>query len=1054
MDETKNTSGLEQNETNADSLRWHMETDMLTGLLNKEATIADINKILSENTGKNHALLIIDIDNFSKINEKEGKAVGDHILEILADLFTDSFRQSDVVGRVGGDEFVVLLVDVPTEESVRKKIAQLSGAIKRSVNYALPTRISLSIGFTMSNGKWTNYENMFRQADEALYQAKKLKKGKIFEYGNLQSELTKDYCSSDKTVLVVEDNVTVRNYLVQNLVQDYYVLEAANGQEALEMLEQNSMEIDGIILDLVMPVMDGYKFLEIVKQSQEYRNIPILIATSDDEPDNETRVLKLGAWDFVTKPFNMDVLKFRLQNAILHSQLTAFNQLKYLAEFEQVTGIYNKRKFFEMTREMLVENTEKQFVFIRMDIENFKLVNSFFGASEGDRYLRKIGEVLRKYAKGNSLCTYGYMMSDVFCMCMPFLSKKGMEKILDEITLKIRGLCDNFRIIPKFGLYIISDPYMNVDEMYDHAIMASKLCKGSYLYNHAYYEESMWDVLERESELSSEMVKALEEGQYVVYYQPKYETKTGKPSGAEALVRWKHPEKGMISPGDFIPLFERNGFITKLDYYVWEEVCKFISRKRKEGKYMPPVSVNVSRMNLYNPKLAEQLQELVEKYEIPASLLNLEITETAYTENPLVLHETLKRLQEMGFVIMMDDFGSGYSSLNMLKDLTVDVLKIDMFFLSDNLSERAERIIASIVRMAKWLNMQVVVEGVEQTNQVKFLQSIGCDYIQGYYYARPMPMEDYEKIIDNCLTSPLENAMSLKDKEDKNDLWQAIPYASMVFDGLLQPVAVYRYDEDDDLELLRANAAFAKIFGYDEMTQHEMNNHVDGKTQYILRNGLKNAFKRQEEIKIEYRRKDAHQKMMWAQVKFKYSGVLNGHHIFVGIFQDITQNKKSEKELERFQKMMHTQAPENPYMLIADDQESSREILKALFEEKYRILEAVDGKEALDLLEMYGEQISVVLLDLQMPRMGGEAFLESKNKDERYADIPVVVVSADSSEVSQMQMLEMGVNDYITKPFVPEVAVQRVTNVLEFKLRFREMVQEYKKIKMEVKKEE
>lgn len=1049
MKDKKNYEQWEEQVVEKDSLRCRLEIDALTGLLNKEATMEDVTKILQEFPEKNHALLIIDVDNFSDINEREGIVIGDRILTILADLFTDSFRQSDIIGRVGGDEFVVLLVDVPSEDSVRRKISQLTGAIKRSVNYSLPTRISLSIGFTMSNGKVTTYENMFRQADEALYQAKRVKKGKIFEYGNLNSELTKDYCSSDKTVLVVEDNVTIRNYLMQNLVQDYYVLEAANGQEALELLENNSTEIDGIILDLVMPVMDGYKFLEIVHKKTEYRNIPIIIATGNEDQDNETKVLKLGAWDFVTKPFNIDVLKFRLRNAILHSQLTAFNQLKYLAEFDQVTGIYNKKKFFEMTHEMLVLNPEKQFVFVRLDIENFKLINSFFGASEGDRYLRKIGEVLRKYAKGSELCTYGHMLSDIFCFCVPFLSRKGMEKILEDITERIRGLCDNFRILPKFGLYVISDPFMSVDEMYDHAIIASKECKGNYICNYAYYEESMWDDLEKENELSSEMVKALEEGQFVVYFQPKYETKTGKPSGAEALVRWIHPEKGMISPGDFIPLFEKNGFITKLDYFVWEEVCKFINRKRREGKYMPPISVNVSRMNLYNPMLVDQLKELVERYNVPASMLNLEITETAYTENPLVMHETLKRLQEIGFVIMMDDFGSGYSSLNMLKDLTVDILKIDMFFLSDNMSERAERIIASIVRMAKWLNMQVVVEGVEQTNQVKFLQSIGCDYIQGYYYARPMPVEEYEEIIEKCLTSPLEQTLPLKDNEDKNELWQAIPYASMVFDGLLQPVAVYRYDGEEEYELLRANAAFAKAFGYDEMTQHEVNEYVDARQLHILRNGFKNALKLQEEVQIEYRRKDPQQKLMWAQVKIKYSGVLNGHNIFVGIFQDITQSKKSEKELERFQKMIHTQVPENPYMLIADDQESSREILKELFEDKYRILEAEEGQEALDLLEMYGEQISVVLLDLRMPKMTGGDFLKAKNQDERLAEIPVVVVSSDTSEVSQLQMLELGVNDYITKPFVPEIAVQRVRNVLEFKLRFQELVQEYRHVKEE-----
>ncbi len=1029
------------------NLRYRLETDELTGLFNKKAVEDYITKILKELPQQNHALLLLDIDNFSLINEKEGRATGDKVLTILSELFIDSFRQGDIIGRIGGDEFAVLLVDVPGEDSVRRKISQLTGAIKRSVNYALPTKISLSIGFTMTNGRISTYDNLFRQADDALYQAKRVKKGKIFEYGNLSAD-TRDYCSSDKTVLVVEDNVTIRNYLTMNLGQDYYVLEAANGQEALDLLEEHGTEIDGILLDLVMPVMDGYEFLEIVRKKTEYHNIPIVIATGSDEIDNETKALKLGAWDYVTKPFNITVLKFRLHNAILHSQLTAFNQLKYLAEYDQVTRIYNKRKFFEMTHQMLIDNQEKQFVFVRLDIENFKLINSFFGPSEGDRFLRRIGEVIQKFSSGNELCTYGYMQSDVFCLCLPFLSKKAMEKLLTRFTEQINGLCENFQIVPKFGLYIISDHLMSIDEMYDHSIMAAKECKGNYICNYAYYEKGMWAVLEKENELSSEMEKALAEGQFIVYYQPKYETKTGKPSGAEALVRWNHPEKGMISPGDFIPLFEKNGFISKLDRYVWEEVCKFISRKRAEGKYVPPVSVNVSRMNLYNPKLVEQLQDLINQYKIPASLINLEITETAYMENPLVMHETLKRLQEIGFVIMMDDFGSGYSSLNMLKDLTVDILKIDMFFLSDNMSERAERIIASIVRMAKWLNMQVVVEGVEKTNQVRFLQNIGCDYIQGYYYAKPMPMEDYEEIIDTCRTSPLEQVVPVVSEESKNDLWQAIPYASMVFDGLLQPVAVYRYD-GEEIELLRANAAFAKAFGYDEMTQHEMREHVGNAAFEAIRNGFQNALNRQEEIRVEYRRKDLQQKTMWAQVKIKYSGILNGHHIFVGIFQDITENKKSEKELGKFQKLLLADGAAKPYILIADDQEEARIILRELFSEQYRILETEDGQEAIDLMEVYGDQIGIVLLDLVMPKMRGEEVLQARNKDERLLDIPVVVVSSDSLEASKLSMLDLSVNDYITKPFEPEVIMQRVENALQFKDRFREMVREYEKIKEE-----
>ena len=244
------------------------------------------------------------------------------------------------------------------------------------------------------------------------------------------------------------------------------------------------------------------------------------------------------------------------------------------------------------------------------------------------------------------------------------------------------------------------------------------------------------------------MDHALETEEFVVYFQPKYELDHYKPMGAEALVRWKKADGTIVSPGDFIPVFESNGFIIKLDYYVWDKVCQLIKNNLNHRGDSEVVSVNVSRVNLYNPEFLESLVNLVEKYKIPPKYLHLELTESAFSDDARMIQNAVDYLHKAGFTLLMDDFGSGYSSLNVLKDINIDVLKIDMRFLSKGPSEeRSEKILEAVIKMAKSLDMQVIAEGVEEEKQVKMLKRLGCDYIQGYYFAKPMPKKDYIKLL-------------------------------------------------------------------------------------------------------------------------------------------------------------------------------------------------------------------------------------------------------------------------------------------------------------------
>ncbi len=276
--------------------------------------------------------------------------------------------------------------------------------------------------------------------------------------------------------------------------------------------------------------------------------------------------------------------------------------------------------------------------------------------------------------------------------------------------------------------------------------MACNSVKGIYDVNYAFYDDRFMENLRAEQVIIDNMKLALTDRQFIVYYQPKYDLSIEKPAGAEALVRWIHPELGFMPPNDFIPLFERNGFITDLDIYVWDTACKDMSDWIKAGHQPIPISVNVSRADIYNPNLTTILLDLIQKYDLDPQYLHLEITETAYTENSTQLIHVVNQLKSLGFIIEMDDFGSGYSSLNMLAEISIDILKLDRGFIQNEMTnEKSKGILNFVVGLAKWLKLPIVAEGVETKEQIQSLKVLGCEYVQGYYYAKPMPKEDFEK---------------------------------------------------------------------------------------------------------------------------------------------------------------------------------------------------------------------------------------------------------------------------------------------------------------------
>ena len=613
------------------------------------------------------------------------------------------------------------------------------------------------------------------------------------------------------TVLIVDDQEINRTILRTILQKDYDTKEAGNGKEALEILEKDKDGIQAILLDLVMPLMDGYTFLKAIRDTP-MNQIPIIVITGETSAEFEEQALKAGAWDFISKPYQPTILLGRLKNAIARSQMGLFEHMKHLAEHDLLTDLYNRDMFYRATREMIDRNPGTKFSMIRFDIDSFNLVNSFWGEKEGDKLLKFITGLIRKAMDAQPVCTYGRINSDIFCFCMPS-DEKNITGIIEDIKRQLSSYNDSFYVKPSFGIYEITKPQYSIEAMYDRATIAAQKCKGKYNLYVGTYDNGIHDQRVREREIENEMQKALEEEQFKVYLQPKYSLKTDLPSGAEALVRWDHPQWGMVSPGVFIPVFERNGFISELDYYMWDHVCALIRKWLDEGLDPAPVSVNISRVNMYNPHIVRKIASLTKKHGIPNSLLNLELTESAYMDNPDAMKEIVRSLQAEGFKVMMDDFGSGYSSLNTLKDITVDVLKVDMKFLKGGDEEgRSERILASIIRMAGWLSLPVIVEGVETREQTEFLRSIGCGFVQGFYFARPMPVAKYEQLI-RSIGKVSEEETQMTNEKMNEMIWTNNENVELFFDSLRHPAAIFEADSRT-LSPLRVNRCYNEAFGY------------------------------------------------------------------------------------------------------------------------------------------------------------------------------------------------------------------------------------------------
>ena len=550
--------------------------------------------------------------------------------------------------------------------------------------------------------------------------------------------------NSKKLVLVVDDESVNRQLLGYIVSNDYEVIYAENGVDALEKVQANQENLSMILLDLLMPEMDGFELLKILKSNESLKQIPVIVLTA--EKSAEVKALNMGAADFITKPYDMpEVILARIARII---ELAEDRMIIQATERDGLTGLYTKDYFMEYCHELDQFYPDWEMDAVAVDIEHFHLINELYGRAYGDKVLRLLAdtfrEVLSTIADGY-VCRYEADMFFVYCTHLD-----DQQIVLDRIDQALAGLSENQKIRVRLGVYPQVERGVEMTQRFDRAKLACNRIRNNFMQNIAYYDMEIHENSIYEERLINDIHDALTNRDLIVYYQPKYNVTGEEPvlSSAEALIRWKHPELGMISPGAFIPLFERNGLIQLLDHYVWEEAAAQVKRWKEEFGRTVPVSVNVSRLDLYDPHLEDRLLKVLRDHDIGPEDYMLEVTESAYAEDTRQLIEVVEQLRKDGFKVEMDDFGSGYSSLNMLTTLPIDVLKMDMKFVKHvHKDQKSRRMIELVIDIADYLSVPVVAEGVEEEEQVAILKEAGCQIIQGYYFSIPLPPADFSKLL-------------------------------------------------------------------------------------------------------------------------------------------------------------------------------------------------------------------------------------------------------------------------------------------------------------------
>ncbi len=899
--------------------------DPLTGIKNKHAYVEReeaIDLLLRDKNGGDLCLFIFDLNDLKMINDTYGHQVGDDIIIKSVQMIKSVFK-NQIIYRIGGDEFATF-VDGPDFAIRYQLLEEFNKMIESNIGKNEPI---VAVGFAdYVPEKDNSLRSIFTRADERMYARKK----KLKEMANhSDSEVQNDASTSDsvsrlniyelfynydkRSLINLLNNSSCDEIIEVDFTNDtykqFYHVEGKYfvpnvGISFKELVNFTAkhivhpddigaywtlMKFDGFFERLANAKIPNFDFAHFRFKLQDgnYRYVEQCVIAGEENglPPGMLRLYIFDIHNLMTR---------RIGVISDESNLISVGR-------DQKTGLYTSKDFFSKAEQIVKDNRDKEWCILFVDIEHFKFFDEWFGREQGDYLLAKIGVELSE----NELVktgVAGYLGQDDFAVLAEF-NKDKISSLYEHIRDHIASFGLTTGFLPAIGVALLEKDMVLVDA-FDRASIAASKAKGDIKNRIVYYNSDMQFLAQHEFRILTEFMNAMKNDEITFYLQPQCHAKTGKIAGVEALARWIKKDGTSVPPNTFIPVLEKYNFVTDLDKYLWEKI--FISLKDwlDKGFDAVPVSINVSRVDIYNFDIANYIRDLADKYSLPHNLIKVEITESAYAETTNVVEDIVGRLRKDGFSVLMDDFGRGYSSLNMLSSIKLDAIKLDSEFLrlKGTDYERGIRVIESVVNMAKVMGLPIIVEGVETKEQCEFLMDLGCRYIQGYYFYKPMPVEDFRKVIsqegkiyERGFVVKANEQIRIREFLDKNI------YSDTMLNNILGAVAFYSWD-GEHIDIVRFNQQFYESVDVPDFAERLENIEMFApeEDRPFLFNALKEAMENRlsgSSAHIRFHRSDGG--LMSFNMRFYYLGKKEGRELFYGAASNDSElaNLKEIKDL-------------------------------------------------------------------------------------------------------------------------------------------------------------
>ena len=890
--------------------------DPLTGVRNKHAYVEkeeEIDLLLRDRSITELCLFIFDLNDLKKINDTYGHEKGDEYIIKSVQIIKNVFK-NQIIYRIGGDEFATFVEGEDYKRRYRL-LEKFNVIVESNIGKKEPI---IAIGFSDYVPEEDNsLRSVFTRADERMYSRKrKLKEmtGENYEevkneptasdsmsrldvyemfYNNDKRSLIKllNNSSCDEIVEVDTVNDTFKQfyhvegkYFVPNVEFSYKDLVNFTVEHIVHPNDVGTylalMKIDGFFERLASSKIPNFNFAHFRYKLQDgsYRYVEQCVIAGEENgiPPGMFRMYVFDIHNLMTRRIG-----------IISDESNVISVGR-----DQVTGLLTSKAFFSAAEKIVKDNKDKQWCILLMDIEHFKFFDEWFGREQGNYLLAKIGAELAESEKKMGGVA-GYFGQDDYAVLAEY-NEANIESIYERIKALISSFNLTTGFLPAIGVSLLEKDMILMDA-FDRASIAVDKAKGDVHHRIIYYNSDMQFHAENEYRILTEFVYALKNDEITFYLQPQVNAKTEKIVGVEALVRWIKKDGKVVSPAEFIPVLEKYNFITDMDQYVWDKVFASLKEWLDMGYKAVPCSINVSRLDIYNFDIAEFIHELAEKYAVPHHLIKVEITESSYAESMEVVDELVKKLRADGFSVMMDDFGRGYSSLNMLSTIKLDAIKLDSNFLHLEGAdyERGVRVIESVVNMAKTIGLPIIVEGVETKQQCEFLSELGCRYIQGYYFYRPLPVEEFRsvlldqsKIDHQGFVVKANEQLRIREFLDKNI------YSDSMLNNIIGAVAFYSWN-GDHVDIVRFNQQFYQSVNVPDFVERLVNieNFVPEEERPSLFAALKEAKNNRlsgSTVLLHFIRSDG--TYMCFRMRFYYLDKKEGGELFYGSAINVTES--------------------------------------------------------------------------------------------------------------------------------------------------------------------